>query len=100
MEEAGAGRGCYTCCRERCGAELGQRQAGGPGDPQAVLLTRGHSVCPGTFDIPPPPRPPFVTAWGGALPASRGGDLPSISVCSSLMKIIGKSKWANTCSLF
>lgn len=67
MEEAGAGRGCYTCCRERCGAELGQRQAGGPGDPQAVLLTRGHSVCPGTFDITPP-RPPVCDSmgWGAA----------------------------------
>ena len=50
VEEAGAVRGCYTC-RERCGAELGQRRAGRLGDPPAMLLTWGYSICPGTFDI-------------------------------------------------
>ena len=95
----GVSRGCYTCCSERCGAELGQRQAGWPGGPSGSASHRVRRVCPGTsgsvwrcFW--------FVTAWARELPASHSGDLPSISVSSSLMKIIGKSKWVNTRSVF
>ena len=99
VEEAGAGRGCSLVGR---GAGLSWDRGGRGG-----WETLGQCFSPGPFRLPraiPSAQGhrhfSFVTAWDGVLPASRGGDLPSISVCSSLLKIVGKSEWANTYSLF